>query len=237
MALSRKQWSFVGLGLLLAGGWYFYRKKRGLPIFGSLGRSPAPRVITQRYAEAPQVGGYTDGNMTTTMRASDDMPIEERVASIQALVHRSVQDPEMRKLALKITSKCPERDGTCEARAIYDYMKKNVRYTGDIAPIKFPSGEVEGIDLYQSARRTLEMGGGDCDDQSIATATLLSLNGITARLRVMKEGKDDDWSHIYPTAGLPKTAPTKWVALDTTLPGNNEFGTEVPHADALDFPA
>lgn len=237
MALTRKQWSLVGLGFLLAGGWYFYRKKRGLPLFGTLGRSPAPRVITQRYAEAPVIGSYSDGNMKTTMRSSDDMPIEERLATIQALVHKSVQDPEMRKLALKITSKCPERDGTCEAKAIYDYVKKHVRYTGDIAPIRFPDGSVEGIDLYQSARRTLELAGGDCDDQSIVIATLLALNGITPRLRVMKERKSDDWSHIYPTAGLPKTAPTRWVALDTTLPGNDEFGTEVPHADALDFPA
>jgi len=193
--------------------------------------------MDQRYSEAPEVGGYSDGNMKTTLRASEEMPIEERLASIQKLVHKSVQDPEMRKLALQITSRCPERDGQCEAKAVYDYVKQNVRYTGDVAPIRFPNGEVEGIDLYQSARRTLEFGGGDCDDQSILVATLLALNGITPRLRVMKERKNEDWSHIYPLGGLPKTAPTNWVALDTTLPGNNEFGTEVPHADALDFPA
>jgi LPXTG-motif cell wall-anchored protein len=239
MPLTRKQWSFVGLGLLLAGGgWYLYRKKRGLPLFGTLGRSPAPRVITQRYAEAPVIGSYSDGNMKTTLRASNDMPIEERVATIQALVHKSVQDPEMRKLALKITSKCPERDGTCEARAIYDYVKKHVRYTGDIAPIRHPNGEVEGIDLYQSARRTLiDLKGGDCDDQAIAISTLLALNGITPRLRVMKEVANDDYSHIYAVAGLPKTAPDHWVALDTTLPSSDSFGVAVPHAEALDFPA
>lgn len=234
MALSRKQWSLIGLGVLLAGGYWWYRKRQGRP----LGRTSSPaRFVEQRWPEAPEVGSYSDGNMKTTLRASNDMPIEERLASIQNLVHKSVQDPEMRKLALGITKNCPERDGTCEARAVYDYVKANVRYTGDIAPIKFPSGEVEGIDLYQSARRTLEMQGGDCDDQSILVATLLALNGITPRLRVMKERKADDWSHIFPIAGLPKTAPAEWIALDTTLPGSNEFGTEVPYADALDFPA
>jgi transglutaminase-like putative cysteine protease len=233
MALSRKQWGLIGLGALLVGGYYWWYRKRG----GTLGRAPRARLVTQRYPEAPVVGGYNDGNMKTVLHASDDMPIEERVATIQKLVHKSVQDPEMRKLALKITSKCPERDGECEAQAIYDYVKRNVRYTGDVAPIKFPSGEVEGIDLYQSARRTLEMGGGDCDDQSVVIATLLSLNGITARLRVMKERKDDDWSHILPVAGLPKNFPTQWVALDTTLPGDKSFGEQVPFADALDFPA
>jgi LPXTG-motif cell wall-anchored protein len=235
MALSRKQWSLLGLGLLLAGGWYWYRRRRNLPLL-PLGQ-PKARLVNQRYAEAAEVGSYSDGNMKTTLRASNDMPIEERLASIQKLVHKSVQDPEMRKLALQITANCPERDGTCEARAVYDYVKRNVRYTGDIAPIKFPSGEVEGIDLYQSARRTLEFGGGDCDDQSILVATMLALNGITPRLRVMKEGKHEDFSHIFPLAGLPKTQPSDWIALDTTLPGNRSFGEQVPFADALDFPA
>jgi transglutaminase-like putative cysteine protease len=234
MALTRKQWSFIGLGLLIAGGWWYYRKRRGLPLLGS--RNPTPRLVTQRYAEAPVIGGYSDGNMKTTLRASDDMPIEERVASIQELVYRSVQDPQMRKLALQITSGCEARDGECEARAIYDYVKQNVRYTGDVAPISHPDGSVEGIDLYQSARRTVQFSGGDCDDMSILIATLLALNGITPRLRVMKESGNDDWSHVYPTGGLPKNSPTRWIALDATLP-DGEFGTEVPHAEAIDFPA
>lgn len=230
MALSRKQWGFIGLGVVLLGGYFLYRRRKS----GALGRT---RFVPQRFAEAPAIDGYSDGNMKTTLRASETMPIEERLASIQTLVHKSVQDPEMRKLALQITAGCPERDGECEAKAVYAYVKNNVRYTGDIAPIKFPSGEVEGIDLYQSARRTLEFGGGDCDDQSVLIATLLALNGITPRLRVMKESKADDWSHIFPLAGLPKMAPSRWVALDTTLPGRNKYGTEVPYAEALDFPA
>ncbi len=226
----------VGLSAAVLAYWG-YRNRGYLSQQLGLGRTSKVRFVAGQRAEAPAVDGYSDGNMRTTLRASNDMPIEERLASIQKLVHRSVQDPEMRKLALRITSKCPERDGTCEARAIYDYVKANVRYTGDIAPIKFPNGDVEGIDLYQSARRTLEMNGGDCDDQAIVLATLLSLNGITARLRVMKEDKAGDYSHIFTVAGLPKTAPTRWTALDTTLPSPNSFGIEAPFAEALDFPA
>jgi len=106
---------------------------------------------------------FSDGHMKTELRADHQMPIEQRLASIQDLVHKSVQDPKMRKLALAITSKCPERDGMCEAKAIYQAVKARVRYTGDIAPIKQGSkGPVEGIDLYQSAWRTWEFGGGDC---------------------------------------------------------------------------
>ena len=216
-----------GLALLLAGGFIYWKRRQG----STLGK------LRGTGAQAPVISSYSDGNMKTQLRASSDMPIEQRLATIQDLVHKSVQDPEMRKVALKITSKCPERDGLCESRAIYDFVKKNVRYTGDIAPIQMPNGDVEGIDLYQSARRTLEFGGGDCDDQSILIATLLSLNGITPRLRVVKQASDDDWSHIYPGALLPKFAPDKFYAIDTTLPGSNKFGVEAPHADAIDFAA
>ncbi len=226
---SRTKWILFGLGLAAVAGYFYYRKRTG-----SLGR---PRFVPGRVPQAPVIDGYSDGNMKTTLRASKTMPIEERLASIQDLVHKSVQDPEMRKLALQITASCPERDGECEARAVYDFVKANVRYTGDVAPIAFPNGEVEGIDLYQSARRTVEFGGGDCDDQDILIATLLALNGITPRMRVIREEGGEDWSHIYPIAGLPKNSPSGWIALDTTLPGNNKFGVEVPYAEALDFPA
>jgi len=226
----RQKWILLGIGVAAIAGYFYYRSRKG----GGLGRT---RYVPGRFPQAPAIDGYSDGNMKTTVRASSDMPIEERLASIQDLVHKSVQDPEMRKLALQITSKCAERDGECEAKAIYDFVKKNVRYTGDVAPIQFPNGDVEGIDLYQSARRTVEFAGGDCDDQSILIATLLALNGITPRLRVMKESSAEDFSHIFPLAGLPKNNPTTWTALDTTLPGRNKFGVEVPYAEALDFPA
>jgi transglutaminase-like putative cysteine protease len=220
----------TGLGLIILGGSMYYRQRKMLSGGFGLGRG--------KVAQAPVIGHYSDGNMKTTLRASEDMPIEQRLATIQDLVHRSVQDPEMRKLALKITARCPERDGLCESEAIYNYVKSKVRYTGDVAPIAMGAGgAVEGIDLYQSARRTLEFGGGDCDDQSILVSTLLALNGITPRLRVVKQSKNEDWSHIYPVAMLPKFSPGKAVALDTTLPGNNKFGVEAPHAKAIDFPA
>jgi hypothetical protein len=225
--------ALVGLGLFALGGIMAYRRKRSLAGAGLRGR-----LVSGRVAQAALVGSFNDGTMKTELRADRDMPIEQRLASIQDLVHKSVQDPKMRKLALHITSKCPERDGLCEAKAIYQAVKARVRYTGDIAPIKQGSkGPVEGIDLYQSAWRTWEFGGGDCDDQSILVATLLALNGIEPRLRVTAESKSTDWSHIYPFGLLPKGSSSgKPVVLDTTLPGNR-FGAEVPFAKNLDFPA
>jgi hypothetical protein len=214
-----------GLALILLGGSMYYRERKALGFMSGLGRAPR--------GQAPMVGSYNDGKMKTTLRASADMPIETRIATIQELIHKSVQDPQMRKLALQITSQCGERDKVCEARAVYDYIKKRVRYTGDIGPIKHPDGSVEGIDLYQSARRTLEFGGGDCDDQAILGATLLALNGHSPVLRVVKSKRAPDWEHIFTGSNLDG----KFVAIDTTLPGNRHFGIEPNYAKRVDFPA
>lgn len=230
MTYSRSGVALVvaGLGLTAAGIWVM-RRNGGL----SLGR-----VVAKPALPAPVISETKDRGMTMEHRRSANMSIEQRVRTIQDLVWKSVHLPSMRKLALDITgSACKERDEMCEARAIYDAVRSRVRYTGDIAPIKMgKNGPVEPIDLYQRADRTWEFRGGDCDDQAILNATLLSMVGIPARLRVTAETKGGDWSHIYAAAGLPKMAPTKWVALDTTLPGKNNFGREVNPAKILDFP-
>lgn len=218
-----------GLGLILLGGYAFYRQRRGSPVAG-FGRA---------FSEAPIIDSYSDGNMRTVLRSTGGkpMPIEQRLLEIQKKVRKSVMDGQMRKIALQATSRCPERDGECEARAIYAYIKQHVRYTGDVAPIAWENGEVDGIDYYQSARRTLEIGGGDCDDQAILGATMLALNGITPILRVVRQKGDEDWSHIYTGGLLPKGTGRKFVAIDTTLPGNDRFGIELPVAKIKDFPA
>ena len=317
------------------------------------------------------------GGMKLVHHYDAKMPIQKRLKLLQGLTFRSIKDPRSRKLALGLTSNCPERDGMCEAEAVYNAIKGHVRYTGDVAPVKHDNGVVEGVDLFQSAYRTWEFGGGDClpagtlllndrfefvpiekavigtriwgrdawttikdvwfkgvlpvdavflnngssfkatedhkvyvmrhdevcrvtlaeiepgallvspkqvanplwpnriatfptvkaiergvmdlpvydlstedhyvylpeadvtvsncDDHSILAATLLSLNGIPARFRVTAPRAEGEFSHIYVVAGLPKTKPTRWVVLDTTLPGYR-FGTEAPHGRQADFP-
>ena len=232
--------TLVGWGLLLAGlglGIAGYRRLRAQGLTGGLGKG---RLVTTRHQPTPVLTARTNGaGMTVQHRRSSSMSIEERVANIQELVWKSVMDPEMRKLALHVTRNCPERDGDCEARAIYKAVKRRVRYTGDVAPVAIGGarGPVEPVDLYQSAKRTWEFGGGDCDDHAILASTLLTLNGVEARLRVTAETKGGDWGHIYTIAGVsPKIGAKKWCALDSTLPGDSRYCYEVPYAKHLDFP-
>jgi transglutaminase-like putative cysteine protease len=225
--------ALTGAGLLIVGGIAHARRNAGVAGLG-WGRG---RRVYGRAAEAPEISRFSDGNMTTVLREQRNMPIEVRVASIQKAIEKSIQDPKMREISLRATAHCPERDGACEARAIYDFIKARVRYTGDIAPIRWSDGTVEGVDLFQAARRTLEFGGGDCDDHNIVASTMLAHNGITPRLRVVKTRSAPDWEHIFTGALLPKGTGDKFIALDTTLPGNEHFGREPSYHKFVDFDA
>ncbi len=156
----------VGIGMIAVGGFLWYRQRKT----GQLGNHA---IDYRQHREAPMIGNYSDGNMATQLRASPNMPIEERIATIQKKIRESIQDPEMRQLALNITADCPERDKVCEAKAIFKAVKKRIRYTGDIAPVKWEDGSVEGVDLYQSARRTWQFRGGDC----LPAGTLMLVEG------------------------------------------------------------
>lgn len=63
-----------------------------------------------------------------------------------------LHDARMRQIGLEVTKSCPARNDMCELDAIYQFVKRNIRYTGDITM----------KDTFQSAWRTLQYGGGDC---------------------------------------------------------------------------
>jgi hypothetical protein len=85
-------------------------------------------------------------------------------------------------------------------------MVMNCRYTGDQSV----------RDTFQSALRTFQFGGGDCDDHAVGNAVLGIENGFMMRWRITSN-TGRSWDHIYAMAGIPRVRPTSWIALDTTL--------------------
>lgn len=165
--------------------------------------------------------------------------LEEHVALMKRQVDRSLADPDVRQLAVKIVSgkpdrwvhhngeswpiveawgegfilpqrnPCKTRDEWCEVVAIWNFIVANVRYVFD------PSS----YDLFCTAEYTLRAGGGDCDDFTILFAALLQaigFDGTAARVVTVSGTK---WEHVYALVGLPKTNPKNWYALDPTVAG------------------
>jgi hypothetical protein len=239
MAIGGAVLAAVGVTMLVR------RRDQG-QLQGALAGRAAPR-----HRVAPVVGRKKSGDMTVTIYADRDMPIDMRVGIIQDLVKEGLEKGEVRELARAIVGTgrrtvrvgkydmtvvgagCSSSDARCKADAIGRWTAANVRYSGDVAPVKKGrSGPVEAIDYFQTARRTIEMGGGDCDDNTSVNCTLLEEVGVPCRHRITAARPMSDWGHIYTMAEAGNTL----LALDTTLPGYRT-GKQARHARKIDFAA
>jgi hypothetical protein len=161
-----------------------------------------------------------------------DGPTKDRIGDLQDVVWDAVRDGQMRELALAVTGRgtrqvtignrtiavrganCPPRDGRCEANAVGRWVAENPTIANH-AFSRVPHGP---------------------DRPAALSCSLLSLNGITCRLRSAKQ--TDGVARIYSVAGLPKLRPSRWSAIDSGLGANDagySFGKELPKADFQDF--
>ena len=139
-----------------------------------------------------------------TLRAHPVRTLEDRVKLLQKLVLYgaqafdksspplgSIRDPEMRRIGIAVTEVCKARDDKCELMAIYDFVKRNIRYTGDVT----------NKDTFQSAWVTMQIAGGDCLPLSTqllrSDYRIVSLAEIKAGDRIMEDGRwtlvQDKW--------------------------------------------
>ncbi len=157
--------------------------------------------------------------------------IDERLAGVAKQMMVSVRDPRLRQLAVSIVSKrsrshnestgdggwaIAERDYWGEVKALFNWMRANVRYIRDTAT----------IDTFATAMRTIEVRGGDCDDYTIALGAMLMSIGYSVRMKTIQTKDSDDWNHIYLQVGLPPGKATKWKTLDASV--SQPAGWEAP---------
>lgn len=97
--------------------------------------------------------------------------IRATLSAMVKLTNAAKRDIEIRELALSILENVPAKCWVCEAKAIQNYVRDNIRYTLDI----------DGIETIASPQKTLEYKQGDCDDMSVLAASLLQVVGHPAR--------------------------------------------------------
>lgn len=92
-----------------------------------------------------------------------------------------------------------------EVCALFDFVKRNIRYTRDIFR----------VELLHSARRMLELRAGDCDDMTILLGSMLMSTGHPVRLVLTGFRKDRPhaYTHIYPEVRVGG----RWLAIDATV--------------------
>jgi transglutaminase-like putative cysteine protease len=123
-------------------------------------------------------------------------------------------DPIVKQTADRVSVMGCPTNRVCHAKAIFYFVRDNFNYVSD--PTEF--------EYVKTARESLAVQGGDCDDASILLATLLEAVGIKTRLIFIT-------GHVYVQAYLPDALKSyksldHWIDLDPTCT-NCRFG-EIP---------
>jgi transglutaminase-like putative cysteine protease len=121
-------------------------------------------------------------------------------------------DPLVRQTATRAISAAAEKDDLAEAAALQDWVRSEIRYTGDVLD----------VETLQTPNYTLQELGGDCDDQATLLAAMLMAVGIPAAYCAV--GVDNEpYSHVMTFAGIRGHTPT-YVSLETTLTTDPQTG-------------
>jgi transglutaminase-like putative cysteine protease len=127
---------------------------------------------------------------------------------IARLIKEGARDFYVRQKAIEVLRRYQVRpkDRMGEVCALFDFVRRRIRYTRDIW----------GIELLHTARRMLELRAGDCDDMTILLGAMLLSTGHPVRLVLAgyRPAKPHGYTHIYPEVNVWG----RWMAADPTLP-------------------
>lgn len=137
-----------------------------------------------------------------------DQGVAKTMDLIRSLVDQAIKDPYINRCAIQIlqTSNTPQYDPMAAARAIYEWVRRNIRYVPD--PVE--------KETVRPANVILKVGAGDCDDiNGVLIPSLLGTIGISSRgVTVAAAPESDDFSHIYAEALIG----SQWVPMDAARP-------------------
>src|SRR5215510_8235581 len=126
---------------------------------------------------------------------------------IARLIRTGAKDFYVRQKAIQIFRAYGVRpkDRFGEVYTLFDWVRRNVRYTRDIFQ----------VELLHTARRMFELKAGDCDDMTILLGAMLMSTGHPVRLALagFRPDKPHVYSHIYPEVNVRG----RWMPIDATV--------------------
>jgi hypothetical protein len=141
-------------------------------------------------------------NLTRIPHLDGDPGVAQTIRQMRRLIHQGKQNPRVHELAAQILRKAsvPAYDWEGEARAIYEAVRRNLRFTRD----------VDGNETLHAAADIIRLGIGDCDDHTVLICSLLKTIGCDCRIVTIATDPGGEFSHVYPEAEVNG----RWVALD-----------------------
>jgi transglutaminase-like putative cysteine protease len=126
---------------------------------------------------------------------------------IARLIREGAKDFCVRQKAIAIfrAARVRPKNRFGEVCALFDWVRRNVRYTRDIFR----------VELLHTARNMLALRAGDCDDMTILLGAMLMSTGYPVRLVLagFKRSRPHAYTHIYPEVHVLG----RWLAADPTV--------------------
>jgi len=135
------------------------------------------------------------------------------VKKIGELIQEGGHDPLIRQVAIRITSNIPSKSPTQEIAAIYQWIRRNIRFRYD------PTG----MEWLQTASRTLKERAGDCDCLTILIGSLCQSIGHKTLTRTVGSSKYAP-EHVSALVWDRK----RWISCDPVLEGPGDTGADLP---------
>ena len=144
---------------------------------------------------------------------------DEEAAFLRKMVDEFTGNARLREITLRVIFPlCRPKDEPAQALAIGRWIQDRTYYVH------------EGTELFQTPLTTIRLMAGDCDDYSIAIASMLGCVGIRQKLCILKiNGR---WAHIFPVAIVNDGGRLHRLTLDGTLLKRDD---EPPH-EPIDDP-
>ena len=130
--------------------------------------------------------------------------VARTVAQMRRLVREGRRHPAIRAAALSVISSLPPRDTEGEARALFEFVRDQIRYVRD----------VHATETLSQAPITLATMAGDCDDQVILLGALLESIGLPTRFVLSAHQMPGELDHVC----LEVLAGDEWRGCDPTEP-------------------
>ena len=134
--------------------------------------------------------------MTLRFLASKINTINQTIAKMSDIIRRYSSDPKIIMLSRAITKSCRSRDALCEARRIFKFVKKRVRYVYDPPGTEFLQDPVSFLGLSDD-KKLNKIRSGDCDDFSIAIGALLRSIGHNPQLVIVRDYGMSGYHHVF----------------------------------------
>ncbi len=128
----------------------------------------------------------------------------DTVRLIHNIIEEEKTNSKIRGLALKLIKELPENNQIAELKALFYFVRDNVRFVRD----------VYNLETLQYPENTIKWGGGDCDCKMILLGSLLSAIGNRIRFVIYKINSPNEFDHINIQVFLRNQG--KWLTLDPT---------------------